>query len=66
MVVTIGGKRLWRAVDSEGEVLDLVVQPRRDKAAAVRLMRVVSRRHYPPHAQNPVTPVNSGDTKAGL
>ena len=30
---------LWRAVDDEGEVLDLLVQPRRDKAAAVKLMR---------------------------
>jgi putative transposase len=41
MAVTIGGKRLWlwRAVDSEGEVLDLLVQPKRDEAAAVRLMR---------------------------
>jgi len=26
-------------VDSEGEVLDLLVQPRRDKAAAMKLMR---------------------------
>ncbi len=41
MVVSIGGKHhwLWRAVDSEGEVLDLLVQPRRDKKAAVRLIR---------------------------
>lgn len=41
MVVTIAGKRfwLWRAVDSEGEVLDLLVQSRRNKVAAVRLMR---------------------------
>ncbi len=30
---------LWRAVDREGEVLDLLVQPKRDKAAAVKLMR---------------------------
>ena len=30
---------LWRAVDDEGEVLDLFVQRRRDKAAAVKLMR---------------------------
>jgi putative transposase len=30
---------LWRAVDNEGEVLDLLVQRRRDKAAAVKLMR---------------------------
>jgi putative transposase len=37
----IGGKRmyLWRAVDSEGEVLDILVQPRRDKRAALKLMR---------------------------
>lgn len=41
MVVSIRGRRmyLWRAVDSEGEVLDVLVQPRRDTAAAVRLMR---------------------------
>ena len=41
MVVSIQGRRmyLWRAVDAEGEVLDLLVQPRRDKAAALRLMR---------------------------
>ena len=41
MVVSIGGKHqwLWRAVDSEGEVLDLLVQSRRDKRAALRLMR---------------------------
>jgi transposase-like protein len=30
---------LWRAVDSEGEVLDMLVQPKRDKAAALKLMR---------------------------
>jgi putative transposase len=41
MVVSIRGRRmyLWRAVDSEGEVLDVLVQPRRDTAASVRLMR---------------------------
>jgi len=41
MVVRIGGKRmyLWRAVDDEGEVLDVPVQRRRDKAAARKLMR---------------------------
>ena len=41
MAVQIGGRRvwLWRAVDSEGELLDLLVQPRRDKAAAEKLMR---------------------------
>ena len=41
MVCWIGGKRLylWRAIDDEGEVLDLVVQPRRDTEAALRLLR---------------------------
>ena len=39
--VTIGGKRmfLWRAVDCEGEVLDIVVQSRRNKKAALKLIR---------------------------
>jgi putative transposase len=41
MVVRIAGKRmyLWRAVDHEGEVLDMLVQRRRDTQAAVRLIR---------------------------
>ena len=41
MVVRIAGKRmyLWRAVDHEGEILDILVQRRRDTQAALRLMR---------------------------
>src|ERR1700722_3488102 len=41
MAVKIAGAQfwLWRAVDDEGEVLDLLVQRQRDKAAAVKLMR---------------------------
>ena len=41
IVVRIAGKRmyLWRAVDHEGEVLDMLVQRRRDSRAALRLMR---------------------------
>jgi transposase-like protein len=41
MAVTIAVRQfwLWRAVDDEGEVLDLLVQRRRDKAAAEKLMR---------------------------
>ena len=35
---------LWRAVDSEGEVLDMLVQKRRNRAAAVRLLRKLLRR----------------------
>lgn len=47
----IGGKRtyLWRAVDDEGEVLDLLVQRRRDTEAALRLLKRL------PHNQ-PVEP----------
>jgi putative transposase len=41
MVVSIQGRRMYlrRAVDDEGEILDMLVQPRRDKAAALRLVR---------------------------
>jgi hypothetical protein len=41
MVVKIGGRRvyLWRAVDDEGEVLDVLVQKRRNKHAALKLLR---------------------------
>ena len=47
MVVRIAGKRmyLWRAVDHEGEVLDLLVQRRRDSRAALRLMRKLLKKH---------------------
>jgi putative transposase len=39
MAVLIGGRRfwLWRAVDDEGEVFDILVQRRRDASAAARL-----------------------------
>src|ERR1700712_285081 len=39
--VRIGGQQvyLWRAVDAEGEVLDGLVQPKRDRRAAQKLMR---------------------------
>jgi putative transposase len=41
VVVKIKGRRmwLWRAVDDEGEVLDVLVQRRRNTAAAYKLMR---------------------------
>ena len=40
MVVRIGGQQmyLWRAVDHEGEVLDMLVQRRRDSQAALNLL----------------------------
>jgi transposase-like protein len=41
MFVSINGKAmyLWRAVDCEGEVLDVLVQSRRNKKAALKLLR---------------------------
>ena len=41
MYVRIGGQKmwLWRAVDDEGEVLDVLVQRRRNKHAALKLLR---------------------------
>jgi transposase-like protein len=46
MVVRIAGKRmyLWRAVDPEGEILDVLPQRRRDRPAAVKLMRKLLRK----------------------
>ncbi len=43
--LTIGGKQmyLWRAVDGEGDVLDVLVQKRRNKRAALKLMRKLLR-----------------------
>jgi transposase-like protein len=47
MVVIIRGKRhfLWRTVDSEGEVLDFLVQPRRNAKAALKLLRKLLKKH---------------------
>jgi putative transposase len=41
MVIVIRGRKywLWRAVDNEGEVLDFLVQSRRNAKAAIKLMR---------------------------
>ena len=41
LFVTIRGQRqyLWRAVDQDGDVIDILVQPRRDRRAAKRFFR---------------------------
>ena len=52
MVVKIRGKRMlmWRAVDKEGEVLDVLVQKRRNKAAALKLLRkLLKNQGFLPH-----------------
>ena len=45
--VSINGRQLyvWRAVDCEGEVLDILVQPRRDRKAALKLMRKLLKKY---------------------
>jgi len=50
MVIVIRGRRywLWRAVDNEGEVLDFLVQSRRDTKAAEKLMRKLLKRQRSP------------------
>ena len=41
MVIVIRGQRywLWRVIDNEGEVLDFLVQSKRNSKAALKLMR---------------------------
>lgn len=51
MVSTIAGERvwIWRAVDDEGEVMDMIVQKRRDAGAALRfLRRLLKNQHVEP------------------
>src|ERR1700687_5178566 len=36
---------LWRAVDAEGEVLDVLVQSKRNKQAALKLMRKLLKKY---------------------
>ena len=53
MVCSVGGRRmhLWRAVDDEGEVLDIVMQRRRDTNAALKLLKRLLR-------NQPVDPIS--------
>ena len=43
----IGGRwmYLWRAIDRNGEVLDVLIQAKRDKRAAIKLMRKLLQKH---------------------
>ena len=61
MAVRIAGKRmyLWRAVDQEGEVLDMLVQRRRDSRAVLRLMRKLLKKQG-------FAPKIAGDRQAAL
>ena len=53
VVTLIAGKthRLWRAVDDEGEVLDVLIQPRHGRKAAPKFTRRLPKRlEYRPNA----------------
>ena len=49
--VKVNGKLcyLWRAVDHEGEVLEAVVTAKRDKAAALKLLKRIMKKYGSPH-----------------
>jgi transposase-like protein len=46
MFTSFGGRRLylWRAIDQDGEILDVLVQAKRDTKAALKLMRRLLKR----------------------
>jgi transposase-like protein len=51
MAIMIRGKQhwLWRAVDNEGEVLDFLVQPKRNAREALKLIRkLLKKQGWPP------------------
>jgi len=50
--VKVNGKLcyLWRAVDHEGEVLEAVVTAKRDKAAALKLLKRIMKKYGQPHS----------------
>jgi DDE domain len=41
----MGGWHIWRAVDAEGEVLDVLVQSKRSNHAALKLMRKLLKKY---------------------
>jgi putative transposase len=47
MFVAIAGRQmyLWRAIDDEGEVLEVLVTAKRDKQAEIRLLRKLVRKY---------------------
>jgi putative transposase len=69
VVLPINGKKywLWRAVDSKGDVLDILVQSRRNKRAAIRFFRKLFKAFGEPRvivcvfrSIRPVIPTTSG------
>jgi DDE domain len=62
LFVTIRGQRqyLWRAVDQEGDVIDILLQPRRDRHAAARFFRRLLKRSARSHGAS--SPIDLGAT----
>ena len=58
---------LWRAVDAEGEVLDVLLQAKRDTKAARKLMRKLLKKQgmVPDAWVTPRTPPLGGDGACG-
>ena len=74
-VIVIRGQRywLWRGVDNEGEVLDFLVQSKRNAQAALKLMRkLLKKQGWPPTRITPVAqrvrraPVGPGQEVEGV
>ena len=59
VTVSIQGRRqyLWRAVDQDGDVLDILLQSRKDKRAATRFFR---KRNYSPVSEETTWAVCEG------
>src|SRR3954465_12315869 len=69
VAIKIAGKKhwLWRAVDQDGIVLDILVQSRRDKAAAKRLLRkLLKRQRRPPRVMITDKLASYGEAKRGI
>src|SRR3954462_2676318 len=69
VVIKIAGKKhwLWRAMDQDGIVLDILVQSRRDKRAAKRLLRkLLKRQCRPPRVLITDKPASYGTAKSEM
>lgn len=61
--LSVGGKRqyLWRAVDQDGDVIDILVQSHRNKGAALRFFRKLFKGQA--SMRGKLSPINSEVTK---
>lgn len=68
LVSKIGGEHvwIWRAVDDEGEVMDMIVQKRRDTNAALRLLRLLKNQNVEPQRTSPTDSVPTASRSSDL